>query len=119
MRARGKTYTTGLRAEALCRFALRLKCWRILASRYRSKLGEIDLIALRGQTVALIEVKARASRAAAAESILPRQQQRLSRAAHDFLARHPQFSGHHLRFDIMLVAPWRWPVHIADAWRPE
>ena len=112
-------HRTGLAAEALCRVALRLKGYGIVASRYRSPLGEIDIVAKRGNYVALIEVKARSSRAAAAEAVGPRQRQRLQRAALDFLARHPYLNAHYLRFDVMLVAPWRWPVHIRDAWRPE
>ena len=55
------SYRTGLGAEALCRLALRLKFYRVLASRYRSPLGEIDIVAMRGKTVALVEVKARAT----------------------------------------------------------
>ncbi len=113
------SYTTGLSAEALCRLALRLKFYRILASRYRSPLGEIDIIATRGKVVALIEVKARATERQALESIGARQRQRLERAAQDFLAHYPHFSHHNLRFDMMLVAPKRWPKHMKDAWRPE
>ena len=113
------TYRTGLLAEALCRWALRFKGYRIVASRYKSPLGEIDIIALRGDTVAMIEVKARPSEREAIEAILPRQRQRLQRAAMDFLARHPHFNSHNLRFDIMLVAPKHWPTHMRDAWRPE
>ncbi len=112
-------YRTGLMAESLCRFALRLKFYRIVAARYRSPLGEIDIIASRGDILALIEVKARPSRREAVEAIHSRQRQRLERAANDFLARHPRFRRHNVRFDIMLVAPRRWPEHIADAWRPE
>ena|ERR1700722_13322725 len=113
------SYRTGLAAEALCRFALRVKGYRILASRYRSPLGEIDIIAVRGKIVALVEVKARASKREALESIHVRQRERLERAAHDFLARFPRFHQHNVRFDVMLVAPRAWPEHIADAWRPE
>lgn len=112
-------YKTGLAAEALCRVALRLKGYSIVAARYRSPMGEIDIIARRGGSLALVEVKARPSREAAAEAILQHQRERLERAALNFLARHPHLSQHQLRFDVMLVAPWRWPVHITDAWRPE
>lgn len=111
------SYQTGLRAESLCRLALRLKFYRILAARYRSPLGEIDIIASRGDTLALIEVKARSSRREAAEAIHFRQRERLQRAAGDFLVRHPRFNRHNIRFDIMLVQPHRWPAHIKDAWR--
>jgi putative endonuclease len=96
-----------------------MKSYRIVASRYKSPLGEIDIIALRGKQVAMIEVKARPTKDMAAEAVLPRQRQRLQRAALDFLARHPQFNSHNLRFDMMLVAQRRFPVHIQDAWRPE
>ncbi|HUY68222.1 MAG TPA: YraN family protein [Alphaproteobacteria bacterium] len=112
-------YRTGVLAEALCRFALRLKGYRIVASRYRSPLGEVDIIASRGGCLALVEVKARATRADAAEAVGMRQRERLARAAGDFLARHPHFAAHRVRFDVMLVAGRRWPVHIEDAWRPE
>ena len=113
-----KHYHTGLNAEALCRFALRLKFYRILASRYRSPLGEIDIVALKGKTIALIEVKARATEQEAAECISQRQRERLERGALDFISRHPHFNQYNVRFDVMLVTPRRWPTHIPDAWRP-
>jgi len=112
-------YRKGLRAEALCRFLLRLKGYRILAARYKSPLGEIDIVAGKGETIAVIEVKARETMRAAAEAISPKQRQRLARAALDFLARHPHLNRHHLRFDTMLVASRRWPQHVKDAWRPD
>ena len=112
------SYRTGLYAEALCRLVLRLKGYRILASRYKSPLGEIDIVALKRQCVVMVEVKARRSEREAAEAILPRQRQRLERGALDFLAKHPQLNNHNLRFDIMLVASHRLPTHIQDAWRP-
>ena len=113
------SYQTGLIAEALCRMALRLKGYSIIAARYRSPMGEIDIIARRGGSLALVEVKARPSQETAAEAILHRQCARLERAALDFIARNPHLNRHRIRFDVMLVAPWRWPVHIKDAWRPE
>ena len=112
------TYRAGLAAEALCRLALRLKGYRIVAARYRSTRGEIDIIARRGCVLAIVEVKARATFEDALESFRVRQQQRLHRAAEDFLARHPAFARFDVRFDVMLVAPRRWPQHIPDAWRP-
>jgi putative endonuclease len=94
------------------------------ASRYRSQHSkEVDIIACRGKTLALIEVKARASAREVIEAIALRQQARISRAANDFLAHNPRFGNHNVRFDVMLVAPKRfsglWPTHIPDAWRPE
>jgi len=93
-----------------------LKGYRIIASRYRTPLGEIDIVAARGRVLALVEVKARSSRRAAAEALSQHQQERLQRAAAAFLARYPFFNQHSTRFDLMLVTPWRWPHHIIGAW---
>lgn len=106
-------------AEALCRCVLRLKGYGILASRQRSKLGEIDLIAARGRVLAFVEVKARPSVREASEAIMPQQRARIVRAAADFLTRNPRYNGYTLRFDAMLVRPWRWPKHIMSAWEAE
>ena len=114
------TYHTGLAAEALCRLVLRLKGYRILESRYRSRRGEIDIIALRGKGIVAVEVKARSSIDSALESLSVRQQQRTVQAAQDFLAEHHRhLADYNLRFDVMLVVPYRWPKHIQDAWRPD
>src|SRR3954464_2998958 len=74
-------------SEALCRLALRLKGYRILAQDWRCQQGEIDIIAKRGGTVAIVEVKARNSLDAANSALSPRQRQRLERAAATFVAR--------------------------------
>ncbi len=112
------SYQTGLIAESLCRLSLRLRFYRIHSSRYRSPVGEIDIVATRGKTLAMIEVKARPSQREALESIQQRQRERLERAANDFLAKHPRFHRHDVRFDVMLVTPRALPLHIKDAWRP-
>jgi putative endonuclease len=119
-RIRGaESFRRGLWAETLCLWVLRLKGYRILARRYRSPAGEIDLIVKRGAVVAAIEVKARADRDRAGESVLWRQRARIVRALENFLAIHPRLRDSNLRFDVMLVAPGSWPRHIRDAWRPE
>ncbi|MGB4102137.1 MAG: YraN family protein [Alphaproteobacteria bacterium] len=111
-----RNYDHGRTAEFLCRLALRLKGYQILAARYRTPLGEIDIIAARGGTVAVIEVKARTSRDRAAAALHPQQQARLHRAAHYLLSQRPELAHATLRFDLMLVAPRRWPEHIVAAW---
>ncbi|MDP9196082.1 MAG: YraN family protein [Pseudomonadota bacterium] len=116
-RIRGhKSWERGHVSETLCRWALRLKGWRILASRWRTPLGEIDLVARRGNILVMVEVKARPSRVMALEAIHPVQQQRLARAAQVFLAAHPHLADLPVRFDAMLVVPRRWPCHVPDAW---
>ena len=109
----------GKSAELLCLWHLRLKGYRILARRYKTPAGEIDLIARRGGTLAAIEVKARADFASASEAVSRRQQQRITRAVAHFLGGRPDLAALAARFDVMLVAPRRWPRHVVDAWRDE
>jgi putative endonuclease len=114
---RRAAFRRGRRGEWAALWWLRLKGYRILAQDYRSPAGEIDVVARRGATLAIIEVKARDSAAAAVEAILPRQRDRIFNAARLFVARHPRHGDCTIRFDIMLVTPGRWPRHIADAWQ--
>jgi putative endonuclease len=107
----------GRRAEWLAAVRLMLAGYRIVARNFRAPVGEIDLIARRGRTLAFVEVKTREGHAAAAWSISPRQQARVRRAAEAFLATRPELATFSLRFDAMLLAPWRLPQHVMDAWR--
>ena len=81
-------------------------------------VGEIDIVARRGGTLVMVEVKARPDLATAAESLSRRQQDRIARAAAAFLKVRPGCGGLDVRFDVMLVRPWRPAVHLTDAWRP-
>lgn len=117
--ARRAAERRGRGAEAAAAWLLRLKGYRILARDVRTPVGEVDLIARRGRVLALIEVKARTTRAQAAAAISPRQRQRIARAAEAFLARRPDLAGLDVRFDALLLVPGRWPRHVVDAWRPE
>ena len=113
----------GRRAEDFCAFVLRAKGYRILARRFRCPAGEIDIVARRGGVLAIVEVKARPTVEAALEALTARQRARLERAALAYLATGtagfvPQ-SDFSLRFDLMVVTPWRWPRHLANAWQPE
>ncbi len=76
---------TGRRAEIISAWLLRLKGYRILAQRFKTPVGEIDLIAKRASIIAFVEVKARPSAAAAMESVSARQRRRIARAALLFL----------------------------------
>ena len=108
----------GHRGERLACWALRLKFYRILAVRYRTKLGEIDIVARRGDLVAIVEVKARPSVVEAMDAVGPAAQRRIEAAADLWLARQPDHHRLSLRFDIVAVRPWRWPVHVPGAWSP-
>ncbi|MHA7884336.1 YraN family protein [Nitratireductor rhodophyticola] len=112
--ARQKAYRLGHRGEWLAAMALRLKGYRILARRYRTKLGEIDLIARRGDLVAIVEVKARPTVEAAMDAVSYHAQIRIERAADLWLARQPDHACLSLRFDLVAVLPRRWPVHVEN-----
>lgn len=106
-------------AETLCAVALQLRGYRIMARRLRTPVGEIDLLARRGKVLAVIEVKAREDFASAAEAVGERQKRRLVRAAGWVVSGRPDLAGMELRFDVMLVAPWRLPRLVVDAWRAD
>lgn len=114
---RRAAWSRGRGAETLAAWLLRAKGYRIVARAVRTPVGEVDLIARRGGVLAMVEVKARASQREAAEAIGPRQQYRIARAAEAFLARRPDLAALDVRFDALLLAPWRRPRHIMDAWR--
>jgi putative endonuclease len=114
---RGEREAWGRWAESVAAWSLRLRGYRIVARRFRTPLGEIDLVACRGRLLAFVEVKARTDLEQALEALGPRQRQRTVRAAEAFLMRHPRYLQHTLRFDLVAVRPWRMPRHLADAWR--
>ncbi len=118
-RKKRRAWRFGRVAETLCAWHLRLRGYRILARGYRVPVGEIDIVARRGRTLAIIEVKARDTFATAAEALGPRQQRRIARAAAAFLKARPGCAGLDVRFDMMVVLPWKLPVHLTDAWRSE
>ena len=112
---RRTSHRSGLRAELAAGWFLRAKGYRILATRYKTPVGEIDIVARRGRTLAFIEVKARPRIADAAESIHARNRQRVVRAAQHFLSAHPALADRTIRFDALLIAWYRWPKHLAAA----
>ena len=116
-RKRQRSQGRGRRGELLAAWFLRFKGYRILARDLRCPVGEIDLVARRGRTLAIVEVKARPDATAAAEAISPRQRQRILAALGWFLARHPERAQDRIRFDVVLVVPRRLPLHLEDCWQ--
>lgn len=112
--ARLKAYRRGHRGEFLASLALIAKGYRIVARRYRTKLGEIDLIARRGDLVLIVEVKARPSLIEAMDAVAASSERRIEGAADLWLARQPDHARLSLRFDLVAVLPWRWPVHVEN-----
>jgi len=105
----------GRRAERLAAWWLRLKGWRILAIRARTSVGEVDLVARRGRTLAFIEVKARATEAGAAWALDDHRLRRVAAAAEALIPRYWR-DGDTVRIDALFMVPRRWPRHMTNVW---
>lgn len=112
---RRAAYRRGHAGERLAGLRLMLTGYRILARRYRTKVGEIDLIARRGDLVLFVEVKARRTLMEAMEAIGRESERRIEGAADIWLSRQPDYGRLSMRFDMVAVLPWRWPVHVENA----
>src|SRR5882762_1073600 len=82
-------FALGLSAESRAAAFLIAKGYRIVARRWRSPVGEIDIVARRRRTLIFVEVKARLTHDEAAEAVIVRQQRRIIAAAEAWLASHP------------------------------
>lgn len=102
-------------AEAMALTALSLKGYRLLARRFKTPHGEIDLIMRRGRVTAFIEVKHRGDLDSAMGSVSPHQARRIAAASRFWLAHDPRAMAGDCRFDIVGVSPYRWPRHIPNA----
>jgi len=108
-------FQLGLSAESRAAAFLVAKGFRILARRFISPVGEIDIVARRRQLLVFVEVKAHAKLDDAAEVITPRQRARIAAAAEAWLAAYGDASFRDIRFDAILVAPGKLPKHIQGA----
>ncbi|MDR7028247.1 YraN family protein [Rhizobium rosettiformans] len=111
-----------IRAERLGRWseyraalALLLKGYRIVALRYKTKAGEVDIIARRGDLVIFVEVKARRDLRAGVDAVSYTAERRIENAADHWLRRQSDATRLSLRHDIIVVRPWRWPTHFEGA----
>jgi putative endonuclease len=116
---RQAAFRTGISAESRAAVLLIAKGFRIVARRWKSPLGEIDIIARRRRLLVFAEVKARASLDEAAESVNDRQRRRIAAAAEIWLAANADPSIEDIRFDAILVAPWKIPRHNVAAFESE
>lgn len=118
-----RAYQLGMDAELLAAQFLEQSGMEVLALRYRNAGGEIDLLARDGNTIVVVEVKARATRDDGLYSITPAKQKRLARAAEALLQETEKFAGLgkacdlNIRFDAVVIAPGQSPLHLPNAWQ--
>ena len=116
------TTQKGARGEEAAASYLESRGWTVLERNFRTRVGEIDIIARRGDQVAFVEVKAWTTvpREDLARSIGPRKRSRISRAARVFLSRRPELADAHLRFDLVFLGGDEKGIdHIAGAFNEE
>ena len=108
-------FRLGLTAESRAAMLLIAKGFRIATRRFKTPVGEIDIVARRRRDLVFVEVKARETLDDAAYAVTPRQQARIIAAAQAWLMAHPEHAEFELRFDAMLIAPRRLPRHLLAA----
>ena len=115
MEARRRAERRGRIGEAVAVWWLRLQGWRILEQRLRTHVGEIDILAKRGSTLLVVEVKTRGTRAELDLAIDRPRLARVARAAELVAPRYAR-PGDDIRIDVILLAPGAWPRRIVNAW---
>ena len=108
-------FRLGISAESRAALFLIAKAYRILARRWKTPFGEIDIVARRRNDLVFFEVKARDTLEDAAEAVTARNKQRIVAAAELWLAHHPQDAQRAIRFDVILMVPGKIPRHIVNA----
>ena len=105
------SHRLGHRSEWLAAALLMLKGYQILGFRLKTRAGEIDILARRGRTLAVVEVKRRSTMDQALAALTRAQYQRLLAAGQAVLRQRPSLAGHLLQIDIVALAPGRFPRH--------
>lgn len=112
---RRKRYRRGHAAEVLAAAYMTTRGYRILARRFKTRAGEIDLVCSKRGRIAFIEVKRRASVSDCEAAITSALSRRVRDAADIFLARRPEFQSREIGFDLIFVTPWRLPRYLPNA----
>lgn len=113
--ARVAAFRLGLSAESRAALFLVAKAYRILARRWKTPFGEIDIVARRRNDLVFVEVKAREALDDAAHAVTERSRRRIIAAAELWLAHRPHDARCAIRFDLILVVPGKLPRHIVNA----
>lgn len=114
-RDRRKAFIRGHLSEYYAALYLLAKGYRIAAMRFRSRSGEVDIIARKGDLVVFVEVKARRATDEAISAVTSWSQQRIRNASLSWIARQPNSAALSYRYDIVAISPWRRPRHFIDA----
>ena len=108
---------SGRRAEVWAAVWLMARGYRILGFRLKTPISEIDILAKRGDVLAVVEVKSRTELEVALEAVGADQRERLRRAGVQLALARPALRDCAVRLDLIALAPGRLPLHIPDAWK--
>lgn len=109
------SFKLGIFAEYITLFLYKVCFYRILHHRYKTYVGEIDLIVARRKTLVFIEVKAR--KRGLYDGVISNDQiHRIRNTAKLFLSKNPEYNRYNIRFDFVLVKPYKFPIIIKNAW---
>jgi len=110
-----RKYRLGIFAEYLVLLLYKMCFYNILHHRMKTCVGEVDLVASRFKELVFIEVKARKS--GIHEGIVSlSQQERIKKAATLFLSQNTKYENYNIRFDLVVLRPYRLPLIIKNAW---
>lgn len=109
------TFRFGLIAEYIVMLLYTLQFYSIIGHRKRNVAGEIDVICHKGKQIVFVEVKARGNNL---DDVLcsKYQQSRIRRSAEIFMQRNSKYNCFDIRFDLVLIRPYKWPLIIKNAW---
>ena len=110
--ARRRAEIRGRRGEWLATWTLRLKGYRIVGLRFKTKTGEVDIIARKQNLIVMVEVKARATLLEAMDAITPTAMRRIENAGDIWLAKQDDFAKLSVRYDMIAILPRQWPKHV-------
>lgn len=116
MKQKKKAFYLGIEAEQQVAQYLHSLSYDIIASRYKTKYGEIDIIAKKNNIIIFVEVKARKDISTIYESITARQKQRIIDSSLIFIQDNPDYSLFDMRFDAIMLTPNNCIDHIENAW---
>ena len=115
--ARQRAYDKGLVSEEIAVNLLKRSGLEVLAQRYKTKFGEIDIVARSADTLVFVEVKARGSFSEGAEAVNYRTRRRIEQAALYFITQHQDYADFGMRFDVIVVSSGGMSVDYLDnAW---
>lgn len=117
MQARQTSYRKGVDAEKRAVKQLERDGYTVLKERYKTKFGEIDIVAKKDDVLVFVEVKAHQSMEASLYAVTPKSRRRIEQSALWFLSENPEYIDYGMRFDVMIFKGGSiWAEHLDNAW---